>query len=100
MEKLRYISSEHYVEGVIVEVTDGSVAIDFKGRMGHLRLPKRNIISDYDLAIGQEVGLMMSIPEVLTGEVNEEYRRTIEHTREIQERMTAELEAREGKSEQ
>ena len=48
------------MEGVIVEVHDGSVAIDFKGRLGHLRIPKRMIISDYDLEIGQEVAWNMS----------------------------------------
>ncbi|PIE97962.1 MAG: hypothetical protein CR988_05595 [Treponema sp.] len=73
MEKLKYISTERYMEGIIVEVTDGSVAIDFKGRLGYMRLPLRMVISDYDLKVGMIVGFMMSFPEVMSDAVDSEY---------------------------
>ena len=75
------------MEGVIVEVHDGSVAIDFKGRLGHLRIPKRMIISDYDLEIGQEVAWNMSFIEQESSVVNERYLETIEHSRKLQNEM-------------
>ena len=75
------------MEGVIVEVHDGSVAIDFKGRLGHLRIPKRMIISDYDLEVGQVVAWNMSFIEQESPEVNERYLETIEHSRKLQNEM-------------
>ena len=75
------------MEGIIVEVHDGSVAIDFKGRLGHLRIPKRMIISDYDLEVGQEVAWNMSFIEQESPDVNERYLETIEHSRELQNEM-------------
>jgi len=75
------------MEGIIVEVHDGSVAIDFKGRLGHLRIPKRMIISDYDLEVGQEVAWNMSFIEQESPDVNERYLNTIEHSRELQNEM-------------
>ena len=75
------------IEGVIVEVHDGSVAIDFKERLGHLRIPKRMIISDYDLEVGQEVAWNMSFIEQESSTVNERYLETIEHSRELQNEM-------------
>ena len=75
------------MEGIIVEVHDGSVAIDFKGRLGHLRIPKRMIISDYDLEVGQEVAWNMSFIEQESPDVNERYLETIKHSRELQNEM-------------
>ena len=75
------------MEGVIVEVHDGSVAIDLKGRLGHLRIPKRMIISDYDLAVGQEVAWNMSFVEQENGEVNDRYLETINKSEELKEKM-------------
>ena len=75
------------MEGVIVEVHDGAVAIDLKGRLGHLRIPKRMIISDYDLAVGQEVAWNMSFVEQENGEVNERYLETINKSEELKEKM-------------
>ena len=75
------------MEGIIVEVHDGSVAIDFKGRLGHLRIPKRMIISDHDLEIGQEVAWNMSFIEQESPEVNPRYLETIEHSRKLQNEM-------------
>ena len=84
---MKYGDSIIRMEGVIVEVHDGSVAIDFKGRLGHLRIPKRMIISDYDLEIGQEVAWNMSFIEQESSAVNERYLETIEHSRELQNEM-------------
>ena len=75
------------MEGIIVEVHDGAVAIDFKGRLGHLRIPKRMIISDYDLEVGQVVAWNMSFIEQESPEVNERYLETIRHSRELQNEM-------------
>lgn len=61
------------MEGVIVEIHDGCVAMDLKGRLGYLKVPMRMLITDYELKIGQEIGFMMSFPEVLSAEVNEKY---------------------------
>lgn len=61
------------MEGVIVEVHDGAVAIDLKGRLGYLRIPLRMLITDYPLEVGQEVAWNMSFVEQLGPEVNEKY---------------------------
>lgn len=78
MDKLKYTSTERYVEGVIVEVKDGAVAIDLKGRLGHLRIPVRMLITDYQPELGLEVGFLMSYPEVLGPEINEKYAQNVE----------------------
>ena len=75
------------MEGVIVEVHDGAVAIDLKGRLGHLRIPKRMIISEYDLNVGQEVAWNMSFIEQESAEVNERYLETIAKSKELQDAM-------------
>jgi len=75
---LKYGDKIIEMQGVIVEVHDGCVAIDFKGRLGYLRVPMRMLISDYPLKVGQEVGLKMSFVEVLSEEVNEKYVSNIE----------------------
>ncbi|MCT4593624.1 MAG: hypothetical protein N4A57_05060 [Anaeromicrobium sp.] len=61
------------MEGVITRVSDGAVSIDLKGRLGELKIPKRMLISDYEVKVGQEVGFNMSFIEVLSEEVNEKY---------------------------
>lgn len=73
MDKLKYISSERYYEGIVIEVTDGSVVIDLKGRMGQLRLPKRMVISENVLKEGQTVGFLMTYPEVIDERIDENY---------------------------
>ena len=40
------------MEGVIVEVHDGCVAIDLKGRLGYLKIPMRMLITDYPIKVG------------------------------------------------
>lgn len=67
-----------YVEGVITRVTHGSIEVDFKGRLGHISVPLRMVITDYPLEVGQEVALNMSFLEVLSPEVNEKYRSNID----------------------
>lgn len=73
MHRLKYLSSESFIEGIIVKKTDGSVTIDLKGRMGQLKIPLRMLITDYPIELGQEIGMMMSYPEVLSPEINEKY---------------------------
>ena len=73
MDKLRFISSERYYEGIIIKVTDGGVTIDLKGRMGQLKVPKRMVICNNELKEGQEVGFLMTYPEVINEEINEKY---------------------------
>ena len=75
---LKYGDKIIEMQGVIVEVHDGCVAIDFKGRLGYLKVPMRMLITDYEVKIGQEIGFRMSFPEVLSGEVNEKYVSNIE----------------------
>lgn len=71
---MKYQDKINYFEGIIVEFDDGSVTFDFKGRLGYMKLPRRMLITDYELQIGQEVGFQMSFPEVLQEEPNEHYR--------------------------
>ncbi|MDR7001950.1 CBO2463/CBO2479 domain-containing protein [Neobacillus niacini] len=91
LERLMYISTERMYEGIIVEVTDASVTIDIKGRLGQLKIPRRMLISEHKVQIGQEVGFMMSYPEVLEEAPNEKYVYAIQESqcrrKEIQERI-------------
>lgn len=66
MNNLKFTSSERYYEGIITEITDGGVCIELKGRIGRLQLPKRMIICHKDLEKGQEVGFLMTYPEVIS----------------------------------
>lgn len=65
MNKDQYISSERYFEGNIVQITDGGVLIEFRGRLGSLKIPKRMLICEKDLQIGDRVGFMMTYPQVI-----------------------------------
>lgn len=65
------------MEGIIVNLSDGSVGIDFKGRLGYLSIPMRMLITDYPLKVGQEIAFNMSFPEVKSEEVNEKYFKNI-----------------------
>ena len=69
----KYIDKVNYYEGVITEVHDGSVAFDIKGRLGKVVIPKRMIISESELKVGQEVAFNMSFIEQISSEVNEKY---------------------------
>lgn len=70
---LKYGDKIIEMQGVIVEVHDGCVAVDLKGRLGYLKVPMRMLITDYPLKVGQEVGFKMSFVEVLSEEANEKY---------------------------
>lgn len=70
---MKYGDKIIYMEGVIVEVHDGCVGIDLKGRLGYLKIPVRMLITDYPLVVGQEVGWNMSFIEQLGPEANEKY---------------------------
>lgn len=70
---MKYIDQVRYLEGIIVEISDGAVSIDFKGRMGFLKIPMRMLITDYPLQLGQEVCLNMSYVEVLSEVPNDKY---------------------------
>ena len=70
---MKYCDNLIEMKGIITEVHDGCVAIDFKGRLGSLKIPMRMLITDYELKEGLEVGLKMSFVEVLSDKVNENY---------------------------
>lgn len=61
------------MRGIIVEIHDGGVAVDIKGRIGQIRIPMRMLVTNYPLKLGQEVGFRMSLLEVLFEEPNEKY---------------------------
>ena len=71
--KLKYGDRILYMEGVIVEVHDGCVVVDLKGRLGYLKVPMRMLITDYEVKVGQEVGFNMSFVEQLGPETNDKY---------------------------
>lgn len=85
-DKLRYISSEKYYEGVITKVEGGAITIDLKGRLGQFKIPNRMLITDYNPQVGHEVGFMLSNPEVLYPEPNEEYIVKIESQKIVEEK--------------
>ena len=72
-----------YMEGIIVEVHDGAVGIDLKGRLGFLKIPIRMLISDHEIKVGQEVGFNMSFIEQLGPAVNEKYVSNIQKHKEL-----------------
>ena len=80
INRLKYVSTERMYEGILVEVTDGAVTIDLKGRLGQLKIPRRMLISEYEIEVGQEVGFVMSYPEVLAEEPNVDYVKAIEES--------------------
>ena len=71
------------MEGIIVEVHDGEVGIDLKGRLGFLKIPMRMLISDHEIKVGQEVGFNMSFIEQLGPAVNEKYVSNIQKHKEL-----------------
>ena len=70
---MKYGDKIIYMEGIITEVFDGAVSIDLKGRLGHMKIPMRMLITDYEPKVGQEVGFNMSFIEQLGPEINEAY---------------------------
>lgn len=61
---------EILIEAIITQVKDGSVSMDLKGRLGDLTVPKRMLISDDKVEVGQEVRFYMTFPEVIKKEKN------------------------------
>lgn len=82
---LKYGDKLIYMEGIIVEVHDGCVGIDLKGRLGYLEIPMRMLISDYEIKVGQEVGFQMSFVEQLGAEVSEKYVSNIRERKKARE---------------
>ena len=78
----KYTDKIIYMEGIIVEVHDGAVGIDLKGRLGFLKIPMRMLISDYEIKVGQEVVFNMSFIEQLSPDVNEKYISNIQKRQE------------------
>lgn len=79
----KYTDRLIYMEGIIVEVHDGAVEIDLKGRLGFLKIPMRMLISDHEIKVGQEVGFNMSFIEQLGPAVNEKYVSNIQKHKEL-----------------
>ena len=77
------------MEGAIVEVHDGCVGIDLKGRLGYLKVPMRMLITDYPVKVGQEVAWNMSFVEQLGPEINEKYMSNLMTYQKRQEEMRA-----------
>ena len=79
----KYTDRLIYMEGIIVEVHDGAVGIDLKGRLGFWKIPIRMLISDHEIKVGQEVGFNMSFIEQLGPAVNEKYVSNIQKHKEL-----------------
>ena len=78
------------MEGIIIEIQDGAVSIDLKGRLGFMKIPRRMLISNHNIKVGQEVGFMMSYPESLSEEINEKYLDLINHNKKMREERSNE----------
>ena len=61
---MKYADGLMYMEGVIVGLDGGSVSINFKGRLGFMRLPLRMVIAEKPLKIGQVAAFKMSCLEI------------------------------------
>lgn len=94
---IKYGDKIIYMEGVIVEIHDGCVGIDLKGRLGYLKIPMRMLITDYPLKVGQEVGWNMSFVEQLGPEANDKYVSNLDTYLRRQEAMKSHNEEKEEK---
>lgn len=65
-EQTNHTPTERIYEGVLVDVTDGSVTIDINGRLGQLKIPLRMLISEEPPQVGKIVRFMMSYPEIIS----------------------------------
>jgi hypothetical protein len=95
--ELRYGDRIIRMEGVIVDVSDGGISVDLKGRLGHIEVPLRMVISDGPLEVGQEIGWNMSFLEQLDVRPNAVYVRNRELSRKFREKKTAEKQNRDRK---
>lgn len=60
---MNYLDKINYYEGVITQVHDGSISVDISGRLGSFKVPKRMVICDKELEVGQKVAFKMSFIE-------------------------------------
>lgn len=95
---MKYGDKMIYMEGVIVEIHDGCVGVDLKGRLGYLKIPMRMLITDYEIKVGQEVGWNMSFIEQLGPDVNEKYISNLETYQKRQRAMRAAQEEKKEES--
>lgn len=51
--------------GQVVNITDVSVVIELKGRMGMLHLPLRSVISDTKMNVGDETEICISYARII-----------------------------------
>lgn len=51
--------------GRLVQVTDVGVVLELKGRMGMLHLPRRSVIADSALAVGDEAQVWLSYAQII-----------------------------------
>lgn len=70
---MKYCDNLIEMRGIITEVHDGAVSIDFKGRLGSMKIPMRMLITDYELKEGMEVGMKMSFVEVLSDKIDDKF---------------------------
>lgn len=70
---MKYCDNLIEMKGIITEVHDGAVSIDFKGRLGSMKIPMRMLITDYELKEGMEVGMKMSFIEVLSDKIDDKF---------------------------
>lgn len=56
------------MEGEIVEIQDGAVTMDLRGRLGKFKIPMRMLISHEIPKLGDRVAFNMSFPEILIEE--------------------------------
>lgn len=85
MDRLKYMHTSRMYEGIIVELSDGGVVIDLKGRIGQLRVPRRMLFCDVPPQVGHVVGFMLSYPEVIDEEVDQDYLDVIEYNKKKRE---------------
>lgn len=94
-KELQYGDKMIRMEGVIVEIHEGCVGIDLKGRLGFLKIPMRMLITEYPLKVGQEVAWNMSFVEQLGPKANEKYVSNLDtysrHRKEMEEKMKKEV---------
>ncbi len=72
-DKLNYGDKLIYMEGIVVDIKDGCVELDLKGRLGTFKVPRRMLISDYEIKLGQTCGFNMSYPEITSEEPDMHY---------------------------
>jgi hypothetical protein len=62
---MEYELDPRLLRGEITEVTDVGVKVAIKGRMGVLTVPRRCVLTDRELAVGQSIEVYLSYVRVL-----------------------------------